>query len=52
MRGLYYVGLDVHKKIIACCVVTAAGKIVSEEKITATREGLRGWMKGIGGPWI
>jgi transposase len=46
------VGLDVHKKIIACCLVTAAGKIVSEEKITATREGLRGWMKGIDGPWI
>ena len=40
---LYFVGLDVHKQVIAYCVKTAAGEIVAEGKIAATRAALDEW---------
>src|ERR1700686_1595587 len=36
----YFVGLNVHKQVIAYCVKTADGEIVSEGKIPATRNAL------------
>jgi transposase len=47
----YFVGLDVHKQVIAFCVKTAGGEIVSEGKIAATRTGLDQWVKTLPGPW-
>src|SRR6202050_3764347 len=47
----YFVGLDVHKQVIAYCVKTAEGEIVTEGKIPATRNGLDQWVKILPGPW-
>jgi transposase len=48
---LYFVGLDVHKQVIAYCVKTAGGEIVSEGKIPATRMALDQWVQTLPGPW-
>jgi len=47
----YFVGLDVHKRVIAYCVKTAGGEIVTEGKIPATRDALDQWVKTLPGPW-
>ena len=49
---LYFVGLDVHKQMIAYCVKTAAGEIVSEGKIAATRACLDEWINTLPGAWV
>jgi len=48
---LYFVGLDVHKQVIAYCVKTQAGEIVSEGNIRATRAALDEWVRTVPGPW-
>jgi transposase len=48
---LYFVGLDVHKQVIAYCVKTAGGEIVKEGKIAATRKALDEWVGTLPGPW-
>jgi transposase len=48
---LYFVGLDVHKQVIAYCVKTAPGDIVAEGKIAATRAALNEWVRTLPGPW-
>ena len=48
---LYFVGLDVHKQVIAYCVKTEAGEIVAEGKIAATRAALNEWLKTLPRPW-
>jgi transposase len=48
---LYFVGLDVHKQVIAYCIKTADGEIVREGKIAATRVALDEWVKTVPGPW-
>jgi len=48
---LYFVGLDVHKQVIAYCVKTADGEIVGEGKIPATRNALDQWVTTLPGPW-
>lgn len=47
----YFVGLDVHKQVIAYCVKTAEGEIVREGKISATRAALDEWVKTVPGLW-
>jgi transposase len=47
----YFVGLDVHKQVIAFCVKTAEGGIVMEGRIPATRVALDQWVKTLPGPW-
>ena len=47
----YFVGLDVHKQWIAYCVMDAAGNILIEGKIRATRAALDDWLKTLPGPW-
>ena len=51
MESMYYVGLDVHKKLISYCVKDGSGKIHSEGKIPATRYDLDRWMKNLPQPW-
>jgi transposase len=48
---MYYIGLDVHKKMISYCVKDGSGKIHSEGKIPATRYDLDCWMKNLPQPW-
>jgi transposase len=47
----YFVGLDVHKQVIAYCVKTAGGDIISEGKIPATRNALDQWVTTLPGSW-
>jgi transposase len=47
----YFVGMDVHKQVIAYCVKNGAGEIVDEGQIAATREALNEWVKTLPGPW-
>lgn len=47
----YYIGLDVHKKIIAYCIQKKDGTGVSEGTILATRSSLEAWMNLIDAPW-
>lgn len=48
---LYFVGLDVHKQLIAYCVKTGGGEIVTEGVIGATREALDEWIQTVPRPW-
>jgi len=41
---MYYIGLDVHKKTISCCVKDAAGHVHREGKIGSTRRELDAWV--------
>jgi len=52
MKGYYYVGLDVHKKVIAYCVKRSDGRIVDEGTVRATRGALGAWAAGMGGRWV
>jgi len=38
---MYYIGMDIHKKIISCCIKTATGEIVDEGTIAANRIALK-----------
>ncbi|GAB6162864.1 hypothetical protein JCM12298_20240 [Desulfothermus naphthae] len=42
MKNMHFVGLDVHKKIIAFCVKQMDGKIISQGTIKANRKALTG----------
>ena len=52
MERYYYIGLDIHKKIIAYCVKAIDGSLVDQGKIDADRQSLEAWVKGLPGPWI
>src|SRR5271157_2612214 len=52
MEGMYYIGLDVHKKTISYCVKDASGRIHAEGKIPARRFDLDQWMKTLPQPWM
>ncbi len=52
MTTLYYIGLDIHKKVIAYCIKAIDGRLVGAGTIAATRKALDEWMKGLPGPWI
>ena len=51
MQGMYYIGLDVHKRTISYCVKDVIGKIFCEGKIPATRLDLDRWMRTLPQPW-
>lgn len=51
MDIMHYIGLDIHKKIIAYCVKTADGTVHSKGTISATRASLNEWMGTIPRPW-
>ncbi|WP_277057758.1 IS110 family transposase [Trichlorobacter lovleyi] len=48
----YYIGLDLHKKIIAYCIKTGSGTIVNRGTIAATRSALTAWIERLPRPWI
>lgn len=49
---MHYIGLDIHKKMIAYCIKDANGKIYKKGMLKATRAALTEWMADIGRPWI
>src|SRR5215469_4196323 len=51
MQPMYYIGLDVHKRIISYCVKDGSGQIYAEGSIPATRFDLDRWMKALHQPW-
>lgn len=52
MRTVYYIGLDIHKKVIAYCVKTIDGQLVEQGMIEANRRTVREWANELPGPWI
>ena len=51
MKGYHYVGMDVHKKVIAYCVKAADGTILDEGKVDATRNELSNLADRMPRPW-
>jgi transposase len=52
MKRYSYIGLDVHKKMIAYCVKLPDGTIVEEGKVQSTRTALSAWLKQRKVPWV
>ena len=52
MNSIQYVGLDVHKKMIAYCVKTRSGQIREEGVVAANRPALNDWLASRKRPWI
>jgi transposase len=48
---MYYIGLDIHKKIISYCTKTVTGEIVDEGTIEANRTALMQWVSELSRPW-
>jgi len=51
MTVIHYIGLDVHKKTVSYCIKTAAGQIVRQGRLEASRPALRAWAEGLRVPW-
>ena len=51
-KGLYYMGLDIHKKTIAFCVKGGAGEVIREGTIESERETILGFINELDFPWI
>ena len=52
MKTVYYIGLDIHKKVIAYCIKAIDGRLIGEGKVAATRTALDEWINGLPGPWL
>lgn len=52
METVYYIGLDIHKKVIAYCIKTKEGHLVGQGTIGADRASLIEWVNGLIGPWV
>jgi transposase len=51
MERMYYIGLDVHKRKISCCVKESSGKVFADGSLPARRLDLELWMKTLPQPW-
>jgi transposase len=51
MNVTHYIGFDVHKKSVSCCVKAADGTILEESKLRAARAVLEAWAKKRPAPW-
>lgn len=51
MEEVYYVGLDVHKKMIAYCIKEKDGTVLGQGQVAATRGALRQWLSDMPGLW-
>lgn len=52
MFGIYYVGMDIHKKTIVYCIMKADGTIVAKGTLRARLSDLEHWVQGLPQPWI
>jgi transposase len=51
MNGIYYIGLDIHKKTIAYCIKGIDGVTVNQGTVAAERKALTRWLSELPGPW-
>jgi len=51
MSTIYYIGLDIHKKVIAYCIKRIDGKLVRQGIVAAERKALKKWLSDLPGPW-
>jgi transposase len=51
MNTIDYIGLDVHKKAMSFCVKDAAGKVLEEGAVAASRSALQEWVEQRRRPW-
>lgn len=51
MKRVYYVGLDIHKKMIAYCIKHQDGTVFRQGDVAAERRALRQWLKVIPKQW-
>jgi transposase len=51
VTSMNFIGLDIHKKTISYCVKDAAGKVLAEGTISATRQSLDEWVRTLRKPW-
>lgn len=49
--SMHYIGLDIHKKIIAYCIKAGDGTLLGNGVISATRPALEEWMEQLPRPW-
>ena len=52
MNRWYFIGLDLHKKMIAYCIKTIDGRLIEQGMVASDRTSLKTWAKGLPGPWI
>lgn len=52
MLPIYYVGLDLHKKVIAYCIKHVDGRVFASGTISSNRPSLRSWVSCLPGPWF
>lgn len=52
MDSMHYIGLDIHKKIIAFCIKTATGVMIKQGTISANRQSLNNWVAKLPQPWV
>jgi hypothetical protein len=52
MDSIYYVGLDIHKKVVAVCVKTQDGEVVMRRELPATRKALGEWAASLERAWV
>jgi transposase len=51
-NNLEYIGLDLHQKVIRICCKNAAGDILEERKIGASRAELDRWLQARRGAFV
>jgi transposase len=51
MNAIYYIGLDIHKKVIAYCIKRVDGVLVRQGTVSAERNALQQWQSELPGPW-
>lgn len=51
MNDLYYIGLDIHKTMIAWCLKDQTGRLAGRGEVKAERRALAKWMADLPGPW-
>lgn len=52
MNTYYFIGLDLHKKMIAYCIKTIDGRMIDQGMVNSDRPSLRAWVQDLPGPWI
>jgi transposase len=52
MSAHYFIGLDIHKKMIAYCIKSLDGRLIDQGMVPADRASLSAWVQRLPGPWI
>jgi transposase len=52
MSAYYFIGLDIHKKMIAYSIKTIDGRLIDQGKVASDRSSLSAWVQRLPGPWI